>query len=331
MASPFHLPVAVLGLAMTACATMHDPGTPAPVGVVSAPVGFPAPGARWVLRETSRNETTGESTMRSLVWVALGVGTHSDRPAFRLSDGSHVHVFDAATYGTLALLDHKGAEIIAYEPHEGQIASPLWVGKSWGARSNWHNRTDGTTLYDVNVVWTVIAHENVDVPAGSVKTFRVEAWPDTRDSIRKRTYWYAPDLKIVVKQTIEGSFGGEDRLTMTSELMAFKAEGNVADEVVRAKARAAIESFILLAPDPAAVFTAALFDLDTPLPTIERFAQLSDVAATALGTLIDLARNDLDPKIRTAAVAGIKILAVEDSSADVRSAAQRALAELAPR
>jgi hypothetical protein len=218
------LAILIVILVTTACATFGDAPTAPPPGVFSAEAALPPAGTRWGVRMTMHNENTRTSETQTLTWLVLGDGTQAGRPVAVLWDGANLHVHDRATGGWIALLDADARELISYEPHEGQLSSPLWVGKSWVARSTWRSKIHGRLIYDVVVVWKVVAYEEVQVPAGRFKAFRLVAWPDERGQVRKRTDWYAPDIRLVVKSVTEG-FGapysvgvGKDRVTHVIEL-----------------------------------------------------------------------------------------------------------------
>lgn len=207
------------------CATVSD--TPPP-GAVTAPVEFPPPmGTKWVVNETSKNLTDDTAQSGATTWTVMGEGTHNGIPVYHLWDGTNIHVFDRASRSWIAVLDSHSKEILANEPHEGKFSSPLWVGKSWTSRFTRHERFRGKSFYDVTFIWKVTAYEDVRVPAGTFKAYKIEAWPDSRAPIRKQVYWYAPEVKLIVKEFTEG-FGnpykigfGSDRMSSTTELVQY--------------------------------------------------------------------------------------------------------------
>lgn len=230
-----YLVVLALLLVTAACGKITDTisstlgtssGTPPPGAVLGA-VDFPPPGATWVLRETSYNEATRQAQSKTSTWTAIGERPHAGRRAYHVSDGTTTHVHDRVSGSWLAVLDPASREMIAYEPNDGTFASPLWVGKSWDHRYTRHDRLGRRSLYNALIVWKVVAFEDVRVSAGTFKAFRVEAWPDDRDPVRKRTYWYAPAAKLIVKETTEGladPYGigvSRDRTQRTIELVEY--------------------------------------------------------------------------------------------------------------
>jgi hypothetical protein len=299
--------------AIPGCATMGETPAVPPPGVFSAEATLPPPGTRWVVKATTHNETTRQTEAQSITWSALGRGTYSARPVAILWDGTNIHLHDPATGGWMALLDANAREIISHTPHEGQISSPLWVGKSWVARSTWRSRIHGRTVHDVVVVWKVAAYEEIEVPAGRFKAFRLDAWPDERGLVRKRTDWYAPSLGLVVKSVIEGlgtpyAIGvGSDRIKFVAELVEHATPAEAATRGDASYARlAAGRALISLgagAPDAARDLMTALMDAATPTPAAAgRAPGTSSPASEAL-------LKDVSDDARTRAVSALAALA----------------------
>jgi HEAT repeat protein len=195
-----------------------------PKGAVLVDVQTPPPGAKWTVNEIAHDENTDATTRRTVTWTVLGEGLYEGRPVIRFSDGTNVHVQDRASHSWVAVLDKDGRELITYRPSDGMFSPPLWVGKEWVARYAKDDRVNKRALYELVAVWKVAAVEDVQVPAGKFKAYRVEAWPDERDTIRKRTYWYSPDAKAIVKETADGTAEpyktgvSRDRVRYTMEL-----------------------------------------------------------------------------------------------------------------
>jgi hypothetical protein len=75
---------------------------------------------------------------------------------------------------------------------------PLFVGKSWPSEFQIKNYDRNQTL-DLKYVFTVEAFEEVTIPAGAFKTFRIRRTsPDDRYVI-----WYEPKLGLEVKRDWE--------------------------------------------------------------------------------------------------------------------------------
>jgi hypothetical protein len=309
---------AILGALVAAaaaggCATFDPPATPPP-GTFSADVRLPDEGATWVVKETEFNEHTAKTRSQTITWTAMGDAVHGGTPVVRLSDGARVQARDRATGSLVALLDRDATELVRHAPHEGDFAPPLWVGKSWVARSTSTSRLSGRTLYDVVVVWTVAAYEDVRVPAGVFKAFRLEAWTDARDAVRKRTLWYAPSVPLVVKEVTEGlgappKLGvGRDRITVTTELVQFAPPAPPKPE----------PPAMPTAAEAAASGVGALVEVLTRHPEIRQRVE----AAELLGHRLARSSGVLGalPALRAA---------LDDTAAALRAAAGRALLAIA--
>lgn len=219
-----------LGCALltAACATFEEsPPTPPP-GVFSADVEPPPIGTRWVVKDTSSDTRTRNTRASTWTWTVSGVGAFNGRPVYHVWDGSHMQVFDRATGSWMAVLDKDAKPVASTEPHEGSLSSPLWVGKRWIARYTSHEHSRGRTFYDMTFAWEVVAYEDVELPSGRVKAFRVErVQTDDRSLQQTRTYWYAPELKVIVRMATE-SLDADDvteqhRVRVTRELVQYTA------------------------------------------------------------------------------------------------------------
>jgi hypothetical protein len=91
-----------------------------------------------------------------------------------------------------------GKPIQTYHPYEALYDWPLWVGKSWPNEFQLKSYERNETL-EIKFVFAVEAFEEVTVPAGSFKTFRIRRTnPHDRYVI-----WYEPKLGLEVKRDWE--------------------------------------------------------------------------------------------------------------------------------
>jgi hypothetical protein len=92
-----------------------------------------------------------------------------------------------------------GKTIQTYHPYEALYEWPLFVGKSWSSdfqvKNLEHNRTG-----DYKYVFTVEAFEEITVPAGTFKAFRIRRSTSPRDTF---VHWYEPRLGVEVKRDWE--------------------------------------------------------------------------------------------------------------------------------
>lgn len=161
-------------------------------------VGFPAPGTVLIFEKTVGDK---KETLR---WFAVDITHYKGRPVHRLIGDTGFEYYDAETKSWVAtMLAGKLKEV---SPHNGQLSSPLWVGKSWQAE-HLYTRRDGSQAQQSRT-WTVEARETISVPAGSFDTFRIK-------SVGKAltiTLWYAPDINFYVRRVTEGMVSIEQQL-----------------------------------------------------------------------------------------------------------------------
>lgn len=153
-------------------------------------VGFPKAGTRLVF-----DKVTGDKH-ETIAWTVVDATAHKDRVVERLISNAGFEFYDKETKSWMATMLHgKMHEVY---PHNGQLSSPLWVGKSWPAKFL-YTRRDGSQA-EQSRTWTVEAKEMVSVPAGNFDTFRIRS---SSDSLTV-TLWYAPEIKFFVKRVTEG-------------------------------------------------------------------------------------------------------------------------------
>jgi hypothetical protein len=121
------------------------------------------------------------------------------RPAYGLARGPITEIRNPATFNLMAHL-RNGQVIDTDLPELGSYSWPLWVGKAWTTTYTFHdvarNFTAGPGPVERHV--KVAAYEDVSVPAGTFKAFRIETTPGRNDAVSE-TIWYAPDVKLAVK------------------------------------------------------------------------------------------------------------------------------------
>lgn len=153
-------------------------------------VGFPKAGTRLVF-----DKTTGGQSER-LAWTVVDETAYRERLVVRLISHAGFEFYDLETKSWMATMLHgKMQEVF---PHNGQLSSPLWVGKSWPA-TFLYTRRDGSQA-EQKRTWTVEARETIEVPAGSFDTFRIRSAGNNLTI----TLWYAPQLKFFVRRVTEG-------------------------------------------------------------------------------------------------------------------------------
>lgn len=164
--------------------------TAAVAGEEKVEVGFPKPGTRLVF-----DKTTGDQR-ETIAWTVVDETAYRERLVVRLISNAGFEFYDLETKSWMATMLHGKMQEVY--PHNGQLSSPLWVGKSWPAKFL-YTRRDGSQA-EQNRTWTVEARETISVPAGSFDTFRIRSAGDNLTI----TLWYAPELQFFVRRVTEG-------------------------------------------------------------------------------------------------------------------------------
>jgi len=180
--------VAVFGF--VACATGPPPGTPTAAGPNPAP-----PGATWVMAE--RNSGSYGASSKQYTTRFLGEQEWAGQKARAFDDGSTTLYVIPATGEWIARA--RGASVVeSWNPPVG-YDWPLFVGKSWLRTFRYSDGQSGKSFDNVKAWYKVEAYEDVTVPAGTFKVFRVSS--DTQGI--RIVNWYSPDLGFSVKSTTE--------------------------------------------------------------------------------------------------------------------------------
>ncbi|MCW9057664.1 MAG: hypothetical protein OQL11_02145 [Gammaproteobacteria bacterium] len=161
-------------------------------------VGFPKAGTRLVFDRTLGDER------ETITWIVIDETAHRGRTVLRLISDAGFEFYDAETKSWVATMLHDRLQEVS--PHNGQLSSPLWVGKSWEARFLYRRRDGSQT--EQHRTWTVEARETVSVPAGSFDCFRIRSQGEALTI----TLWYAPELDFYVRRLTEGMVQAEQVL-----------------------------------------------------------------------------------------------------------------------
>lgn len=157
----------------------------------------PKVGTKLVYRTLSHQGTTSETT-----WI-VGERTYQGKSALAAAtpDESVIRLYDPATGHWFANLGKDGKPIWETSPPMQRFQWPLVVGARWSTNYAYYDRRSGQSWSPIVEGWTVESVENVTVPAGTFKAFRLQSSP-LRNSAFTHTYWYAPELGTFVKDVI---------------------------------------------------------------------------------------------------------------------------------
>lgn len=177
------------------CAPVTPPTEP-PQGVFKADVGFPTPGTKWVTRTVNQ-----DGAASTTAFTVLEEDLYEGKPVYRIQFGRDISIYDKATRNWIVTLRDR-TERFKASPDDGTFFWPLWVGKWWRASYTYYNHVQGRSWSPVEFTWEVKAYEEVKVPAGTFKAFRIESSPG-RNAATFTTLWYAPEIKLIVKRISE--------------------------------------------------------------------------------------------------------------------------------
>ncbi len=165
---------------------------PAGVARVDGPVFAPV-GSSWTyaVRESgSLGAANQQRTTRS-----RGEQTWSGRKVHAYEGEQSTLLLDPTTGKQVARIS-GGTTIESWDPPLG-LAWPLWLGKSWTDHFRYTNQRGQTS--SVQGWFKVHAYEDVQVPAGNFKVFRVTY----SDGSTEGTFWWIPELGISAKTRIQ--------------------------------------------------------------------------------------------------------------------------------
>ena len=178
-----------------ACAPTGPPRGAPTANLVVSPVG-----SKWVVAQ--RDSGSYGSSSLQITYTRLEDQAWNGRHVRAYSDGSVTRLVDINTGTTVAVV--KGATPLeSFEPGVGW-RWPLWVGSSWLAAFRYTDHISGRT-FNSQTWYEVAAYEEVTVPAGRFKTFRVDF--DADQGALVDSSWWSPDIGATVKSRSERSAG----------------------------------------------------------------------------------------------------------------------------
>jgi len=176
-------------LAATFAAAQPPPGAPR----ADSPIFVPA-GSSWV--EAVRESGSLGSVNEQHVTIARGEQTWQGRKVHAYEKKGVTTLREFPTWNVVARV-RGTAPFESFEPPSHGWRWPIWVGKSWSEdfRFTSINAYQREQTFDVRGWWKVEAYEDIKVPAGTFKVFRMRYLDPTNEELT----WWSPDLGIVVK------------------------------------------------------------------------------------------------------------------------------------
>lgn len=167
----------------------------APPGAPQTDLKWPAVGSSWV--QTERTSGSFGSETRQATWKFLGEQTWQGKKVMAFSDGAVTNYTDSRRR---LLATNRGTALAeSYQPYYTTADWPLFVGKSWPNRYTYRDEARGQSFDNVQQDGKVETYEDVKVPAGTFKAFKIGL---TNPAFRVTT-WYVPELGLFVKTRTE--------------------------------------------------------------------------------------------------------------------------------
>jgi hypothetical protein len=181
-------------------------------GSITAGAAYPPVGARWKVRVTEAGFFHKTVNDRDVIATSVDF---NGRRGYGLASLTTTKVLDPATFNPIGLLK-DGKVVVVDVPNSGRFSWPLWVGKAWSATTSHTDFSYGESWPSTESDAWVAAFEDVAVPAGTFKAFRIEYQGGIGSSVpdswlngvgrlgfeSNDIYWYAPGPKVIVKSEV---------------------------------------------------------------------------------------------------------------------------------
>ena len=137
-------------------------------------------------------------------------------------EGKHTRGLDAKTLQSKIEIDRSGVKRKIPESEALFYDFPLYVGKKWSKTirgTTWPDDVNAFYLMDSRV----IAFEEITVPAGKFKTFKIEVVQSASGTTNSASvyFWYSPDVKQNIKVKFGTSYGPWRITSIDYELFSY--------------------------------------------------------------------------------------------------------------
>ena len=176
----------------------------------------PPAGTTWTNQFRSSGSYAGPAEVNS----RMGQVTFNGKPHIAFHNGPTTLV--ALPDGKwVTLLGADGKPVNSWDPPTS-FEWPMYVGREWKSSFKVVNHANSRTVA-INANYVVEAFEDVTVPAGSFRTYRVRMTNDQGDD---NTWWFCPDNGLFVKQKLIRTAGSPSGPGIReAELKALKIGG----------------------------------------------------------------------------------------------------------
>lgn len=156
---------------------------------------WPAVNTGHVIREKTTG-SFGSGTKERTVWF-LGEEVWEDKKVMVFTDGATKTYRDRERRLLASVRD--GTLVQSFDPYFVSAVWPLVVGKSWPNRYRYTDHQRGRTWDNVQFDGKVLAYQEVIVPAGTFKAFKIRLG----DQYTSVTYWHSPKIGLTIKSKFE--------------------------------------------------------------------------------------------------------------------------------
>lgn len=164
----------------------------------------------WTTGDSWTYRGRGPAGAYTVTRKVLREGIFAARDCYQIEAGDARYWY-TKQLGYLARTNGEKTVRIAAPPEDWQW--PLQVGKQWSATVTWTDSGEQERTYVLTGVWMVEAYEEVKVPAGTFKAFKVSR--REIESGASQDFWYSPQargwIKIRGTNTADGNY--EEELT----------------------------------------------------------------------------------------------------------------------
>lgn len=137
------------------------------------------------------------------------------------------YCYDKKNLQYVAYINSEGKKVQETYPSSQHIAFPLFVGKKWSWWAPGRPEGGGLLSRNYHHEYFVMAYENVTVPAGVFKAYKIQYTQTNQSFHSGKVYrWYSPEVKNYVKLELDKwsmDFWGGSNSWKDEELVSFKS------------------------------------------------------------------------------------------------------------
>lgn len=136
-------------------------------------------------------------------WEIIVLRVESDSYIVKNPFSTDLYGFDKKTLETKFSINPEGKKNLSINPTVLYFNFPLYIGKKWGKTESLQN-VEGVPL-NYLIEFKTISHENITVPAGTFKAFKIEYKVTSlmHNSGGIAYIWFSPEVKNIIKVNYE--------------------------------------------------------------------------------------------------------------------------------